>query len=57
MTVRLLRIAVALILLQFGAHAAAQAGPEWQAINKKHQGLDVLMKDEIYNRYVEVVAR
>lgn len=27
---------------------------EWSASSKKHPGLDVLMKDEVYNRYVEV---
>jgi hypothetical protein len=28
--------------------------PEWKAIASKHAGLNELMKDEIYNRYVEV---
>jgi hypothetical protein len=28
--------------------------PEWKAVASKHAGLDELMKDEIYNRYVEV---
>jgi hypothetical protein len=30
--------------------------PEWIASSKKHPELDVLMKDEVYNRYVEVPA-
>lgn len=28
--------------------------PEWKAVASKHTGLEGLMKDEIYNRYVEV---
>lgn len=28
--------------------------PEWKAAASKHAGLDQLLKDEIYNRYVEV---
>ena len=28
--------------------------PEWKAVASKHAGLDELLKDEIYNRYVEV---
>jgi hypothetical protein len=30
--------------------------PEWRAVAERHPGLDGLMKDEIYNRYVEVSA-
>jgi len=30
--------------------------PEWIATTKRHPKLDVLMKDQIYNRYVEVLA-
>ena len=31
--------------------------PEWAANMKKNSGLDALMKNEIYNRYVEVVPK
>ena len=30
--------------------------PEWIASSRKHPELDALMKDEVYNRYVEVPA-
>ena len=29
--------------------------PEWKAVAERHPGLDALLKDEIYNRYVEVL--
>lgn len=29
--------------------------PEWKGLADKHAAMDALMKDEIYNRYVEVV--
>jgi hypothetical protein len=29
--------------------------PEWKAVADKHPGVNALMKDEIYNRYVEVL--
>jgi hypothetical protein len=28
--------------------------PEWRAVAERHRGLDAVMKDEIYNRYLEV---
>jgi hypothetical protein len=28
--------------------------PVWKAVSGRHPGLDALLKDEIYNRYVEV---
>lgn len=35
-------------------YAKVHQSAEWSAASKKHPELDVLMKDEIYNRYVEV---
>ena len=32
------------------------ASPEWRAVSEKHPGIRELLKDEIYNRYVEVPA-
>lgn len=29
--------------------------PEWKAVADRHPGLDGVMRDEIYNRYVEVM--
>ena len=36
------------------AYDKVHKSPEWQALSKKHPGLDPIMKDEVYNRYVEV---
>jgi hypothetical protein len=30
--------------------------PGWKAVVERHPGLEALMKDEIYNRYVEVAS-
>jgi hypothetical protein len=30
--------------------------PEWRTVSEKHPGIRELLKDEIYNRYVEVPA-
>lgn len=30
--------------------------PDWKAVAERHPGLEALMQDEIYNRYVEVAA-
>jgi hypothetical protein len=30
--------------------------PEWKAVAERHPGIDALLKDEIYNRYVEVTS-
>ena len=35
-------------------YKAVHDSPEWKAVGAKHPGLDQLLKDEIYNRYVEV---
>jgi hypothetical protein len=35
-------------------YKAVHDSPEWKAVGSKHPGLDQLLKDEIYNRYVEV---
>ena len=37
-------------------HEKVHKHPEWIASSKKHPELDALMKDEVYNRYVEVPA-
>jgi hypothetical protein len=31
--------------------------PEWKVVAERHPGLDGIMKDEIYNRYVEVLPQ
>ena len=30
--------------------------PEWKAVGSRHPGVNDVLKDEIYNRYVEVTA-
>jgi hypothetical protein len=36
-------------------YATIHNSPEWKAVAGRHPGLEALMKDEIYNRYVEVM--
>ncbi len=36
-------------------YTKVHTSPDWKAVADKHPGLEALMKDEIYNRYVEVM--
>jgi hypothetical protein len=36
-------------------YTKVHSSPEWKAVAEKHSGMNALMKDEIYNRYVEVL--
>jgi hypothetical protein len=37
------------------AYSRIHNSPEWKAVSEKHPGLEALMQDEVYNRYVEVL--